>query len=195
MSSTRVGVYIEGLGMKFVIFCNFFRIFWTPNGQKRLVATASTRGPIRSRHVDQSDRATSLSPALSPRQCLASLSPASRPGRRSSAGESEAIPPALAGRERHRPAPASRPPLPARGRQRPLLARAAARAATSLIPATPLTWAHLPAALSAQQQSTPSSPLGSPSPHLQLLPWHSSPARTSTRPRPRRWPAPLHRPS
>jgi len=77
MSSTRVGVYIEGLGMKFVIFCNFFRIFWTPNGQKRLVATASTRGPIRSRHVDQSDRATSLSPALSPRQCLAlaSLSP------------------------------------------------------------------------------------------------------------------------
>lgn len=59
----------------FVIFCNFFRIFWTPNGQKRLVATASTRGPIRSRHVDQSDRATSLSPALSPRQCLASLSP------------------------------------------------------------------------------------------------------------------------
>jgi hydrogenase maturation factor len=44
MSSTRVGVYIEGLRMKFVIFCNFFRIFWTPNGQKRLVATASTRG-------------------------------------------------------------------------------------------------------------------------------------------------------
>jgi hypothetical protein len=67
MSSTRVGIYIEGLGMKFVIFCNFFRIFWTPNGQKRLVATASTRGPIRSRHVDQSDRATSLSPALSSR--------------------------------------------------------------------------------------------------------------------------------
>jgi hypothetical protein len=73
--------------MKFVIFCNFFRIFWTPNGQKRLVATASTRGPIRSRHVDQSNRAMSLSPALSPRQCLASLSPASRPGGRSSAGE------------------------------------------------------------------------------------------------------------
>jgi hypothetical protein len=90
-----------------VIFCNFFRIFWTPNGKKRLVATASTRGPIRSRHVDQSDRVTSLSP----RQCLASLSPASRPGGRSSADESEAIPPALAGRERHRPAPASRPPL------------------------------------------------------------------------------------
>jgi hypothetical protein len=109
MSSTRVGVYIEGLGMKFVFFCNFFRIFWTPNGQKRLVATASTRGPIRSRHVDQSDRATSLSPALSPRQCLASLSPASRPGGRSSAGESEAIPSALARRERHRPTPASRP--------------------------------------------------------------------------------------
>ena len=30
--------------------------------------------------MDQSDRATSLSPALSPRQCLASLSSASRPG-------------------------------------------------------------------------------------------------------------------
>jgi hypothetical protein len=113
MSSTRVGIYIEGLGMKFVIFCNFFRIFWTPNGQKWLVATASTRGPIRSRHVDQSDRATSLSPTLSPRQCLAlaSLSPASRSGGRSSAGESEAIPPALAGRERRRPTTLSRPPL------------------------------------------------------------------------------------
>jgi hypothetical protein len=94
--------------MKFVIFA-IFSNFLTPNGQKRLVATASTRGPIRSRHVDQSDRATSLSP----RQCLAlaSLSPASRPGRRSSAGESEAIPPALAGRERRRPATLSRPPL------------------------------------------------------------------------------------
>jgi hypothetical protein len=79
MSSTRVGIYIEGLGMKFVIFCNFFRIFWTPNGQKRLVATASTRGPIRSRHVDQSDRATSLSPrALAPRSRPASASPPSR---------------------------------------------------------------------------------------------------------------------
>jgi hypothetical protein len=79
MSSTRVGIHIEGLGIKFVIFCNFFRIFWTPNSQKWLVATASTREPIRSRHVDQSDCATSLSPALSPRQCLASLSPPSRP--------------------------------------------------------------------------------------------------------------------
>jgi hypothetical protein len=56
---------------------------------------------------NQSDRATSLSP----RQCLASLSPPSRPGGRSSAGESEAIPPALAGRERSRPATLSRPPL------------------------------------------------------------------------------------
>jgi hypothetical protein len=102
MSFTRVGIYIEGLEMNFAIF---FRIFWTPNCQKRLVATASTRGPIRSRHVDQSDHATSLSP----RQCLASLSPASRPGGRSSAGESEAIPPALAGRERRRPATLSRP--------------------------------------------------------------------------------------
>jgi hypothetical protein len=119
------GIY-RGIGDEICDFLQFFRIFWTPNGQKRLVATANTRGPIRSRHVDQSDRATSLSPALSPRQCLASplasLSPASRPSGRSSAGESEAIPPALAGRERHRPAPASRPPL----------ARAAARTATSL---------------------------------------------------------------
>jgi hypothetical protein len=97
----------------------FFRIFWTPNGQKRLVATASTRGPIRSRHVDQSDRATSLSPALSPRALappvprlsLASLSPASRPGGRSSAGNSEAISPTLVGRQRYRPAPVSRPPI------------------------------------------------------------------------------------
>jgi hypothetical protein len=46
-----------------------------------------------------------------PRLALASLSPASRPGGRSSAGESEAIPPALAGRERRRPATLSRPPL------------------------------------------------------------------------------------
>ena len=136
MSSTRVGVYIEGLGMKFVIFCNFFRIFWTPNGQKRLVATASTRGPIRSRHVDQSDRATSLSPALSPRQCLASLSPPSRPPL------ARAGAPARARARRYRPlspgasAIARCRPLarlsPARGRQRPLLARAAARTTTSL---------------------------------------------------------------
>jgi hypothetical protein len=83
--------------------------------------------------VDQSDRDTWTNqiaprrsrprsrPALSPRQCLASLSPASRSGGRSSAGESEAISPALAGRQRHRPAPASRPPI----------ARARAAAASS----------------------------------------------------------------
>jgi hypothetical protein len=71
MSSTRVGIYIEGLGMKFVIFCNFFRIFWTPNSQKRLVATASTRGPVRSRHVAL---ARALAPPV-PRLALASLSP------------------------------------------------------------------------------------------------------------------------
>jgi hypothetical protein len=122
--------------MKFVIFCNFFRIFWTPNGQKRLVATASTRGPIRSRHVDQSDRVTSLSPALSPRQCLASLSPPSRPPL------ARAGAPARARARRYRPlspgasAIARRRPLarlsPVRGRQRPLLARAAARTGTSL---------------------------------------------------------------
>jgi hypothetical protein len=108
------GIY-RGIGMKFVIFCNFFRIFWTPNGQKWLVATASTRGPIRSRHVDQSDRATSLSPALSPRQCLASLSPPSRPPL------ARAGAPARARARRHRPAPASRPPI----------ARARAAAASS----------------------------------------------------------------
>jgi hypothetical protein len=124
MSSTRVGVYIEGLGMKFVIFCNFFRFFLAPNGQKRLVATASTRGSIRSRHVDQSDRATSLSP----RQCLASLSPASRPGGRSSGRER-----GNTARSRRARAPSSGAGLsPVRGRQRPLLARAVARTATSL---------------------------------------------------------------
>jgi hypothetical protein len=125
MSSTRVGVYIEGLGMKFVIFCNFFRIFWTPNGQKRLVATASTRGPIRSRHVDQSDRATSLSPALSPRQCLASLSPGRALQRGRERGDTA--------RSRRARAPSPDASLsPACGRQRPLLAHAAARTATSL---------------------------------------------------------------
>jgi hypothetical protein len=46
-----------------------------------------------------------------PRLALASLSPASRPSGRSSAGESEAIPPSLAGRERRRPATLSHPPL------------------------------------------------------------------------------------
>ena len=144
MSSTRVGIYIEGLGMKFVIFCNFFRIFWTPNGQKRLVATASTRGPIRSRHVDQSDRATSLSPALSPRALappvprlpLASLSPASRPGGRSSAGESEAIPPALAGRERRRPATLSHPRAGGSGSLSPALPPALPPALSSLVGST-----------------------------------------------------------
>jgi hypothetical protein len=118
--------------MKFVFFCNFFRIFWTPNGQKRLVATASTRGPIRSRHVDQSDRATSLSPGSRP----ASASPPSRPPL------ARADAPARARARRYRPlspgasAIARCRPLarlsPARGRQRPLLARAAARTGTSL---------------------------------------------------------------
>jgi hypothetical protein len=75
MSSTRVGVYIDGLGMKFVIFCNFFRIFWTPNGQKRLVATASTRGPIRSRHLTVAPRSR---PRRRHRQRVTPLSPAYR---------------------------------------------------------------------------------------------------------------------
>jgi hypothetical protein len=65
--------------------------------------------------VDQSDRDTwtnQIAPRRSrPRSRPASASPPSRPGGRSSAGESEAIPPALAGRERHRLLPASRPPL------------------------------------------------------------------------------------
>jgi hypothetical protein len=107
MSSTRVGVYVEGLGMKFVIFYNFFRIFWTPNGQKQLVATASTRGPIRSRHVAL---ARALAPPV-PRLPLARLSPGralqrgrergdtahSRRARAPSpgAGLSPALPPAL----------------------------------------------------------------------------------------------------
>jgi hypothetical protein len=112
----------RGIGDEICDFLHFFRIFWTPNGQKRLVATASTRGPIRSPHVDQSDRATSLSPC----QCLASLSPASRPGGRSSAGESEAIPPALVGRERHRPATLSRPRAGGSGSLSPALPPASA---------------------------------------------------------------------
>jgi hypothetical protein len=107
----------RGIGDVICDFLHFFRIFWTPNGQKRLVVTASTRGPIRSRHVAL---ARALAPPV-PRLPLASLSPASRPGGRSSAGESEAIPPALAGHERHRPALASHPPL----------ARAGAAAASS----------------------------------------------------------------
>jgi hypothetical protein len=83
MSSTRVGVYIEGLGMKFVIFCKFFQIFWTPNGQKRLVATASTRGPIRSRHIAL---ARALAPPV-PRLPLARLSPGRALQRRRERGD------------------------------------------------------------------------------------------------------------
>jgi hypothetical protein len=85
-----------------VIFCNFFRIFWTPNGKKRLVHVA---------HVDQSRRAT----ALSPRQCVAPLSPPSRPDARANAGESGAISPALAGRECRRPLSPSRLSIASRG--------------------------------------------------------------------------------
>jgi hypothetical protein len=111
------GIY-RGIGDEICDFLHFFfRIFWTPNGQKRLVATASTCGPIRSRHVDQSDRATSLSP----HQCLASLSPPSRPPL------ARAGAPARARARRYRPlspgasAIALRPPL----------ARARAAAASS----------------------------------------------------------------
>jgi hypothetical protein len=81
MSSTRGRDIYRGIGDEICDFFQFFRIFWTPNGQKRLVATANIRGPIRSRHMDQSDRATSLSPrALAPpvprsRLALARLSP------------------------------------------------------------------------------------------------------------------------
>jgi hypothetical protein len=39
MSSTRVGIYIEGVGMKFVIFCNFFEFFGL-----QTVKTASCNG-------------------------------------------------------------------------------------------------------------------------------------------------------
>jgi hypothetical protein len=104
-------------------------------------------------HVDQSDRDTWTNqiaprrsrprsrPALSPRQCVASLSPPSRPPL------ARAGTPARARARRYRPlspgasAIARRRPLarlsPARGRQRPLLARAAARIGTSLIVIVP----------------------------------------------------------
>jgi hypothetical protein len=69
--------------------------------------------------VDQSRRATTLSPAsLSPRQCvapLASLSPLSRPDACANAGESGTISPALAGRECRRPLSPSRLPIASRG--------------------------------------------------------------------------------
>jgi hypothetical protein len=116
------GIY-RGIGDEICDFLQFFRIFWTPNGQKRLVATASTRGPIRSRHV-------ALARALAPRSRPASASPPSRPPL------AQAGAPARARARRYRPlspgasAIAPRRPLarlsPARGRQRPLLARAAA---------------------------------------------------------------------
>ena len=41
MSSNQPSLFIDELGTKFVFFWNFFRIFWSPNGQKRLIATAS----------------------------------------------------------------------------------------------------------------------------------------------------------
>jgi hypothetical protein len=67
-------------------------------------------------HMDQSRRATALSPAsLSPRQCVAPLSPPSRPDARANAGESEAISPAVAGRECRRPLSPSRLPIASRG--------------------------------------------------------------------------------
>lgn len=77
MSSTTVGVFIQGLGMKFVNFCIFLN-FLDSKWSKRLVATASTRG-----HVDQSDRASSLSPHALVRApahlAHRPLSPTSRP--------------------------------------------------------------------------------------------------------------------
>jgi hypothetical protein len=61
-------------------------------------------------HVDQSRRATALSPAsLSPRQCVTP----SRPDARANVGESGAISPALAGRECRRSL--SRLPIASRG--------------------------------------------------------------------------------
>jgi hypothetical protein len=82
MSSTRIRLFIEGLGMKFVIFCIFLK-FWTPNSQKRL-AHVAPRGQIISRQL-------ALAPRTRPR-----TRPRQRPGARSSVGESGAIPPALA---------------------------------------------------------------------------------------------------
>jgi hypothetical protein len=81
---TRVWVFIEGLGMKFVNFA-FFLFFWTPNGQKRLVAMATTREPIRSYHVPFA-HSQSLTRRRNPR--VARLSPPSRLGACSSASES-----------------------------------------------------------------------------------------------------------
>lgn len=67
MSSTRIGVFIRALRMKFVIFCSFFEFL----GQNQLVATASTRGAT---WTNQMAPARSR-PVLSPNQRLASLSP------------------------------------------------------------------------------------------------------------------------
>jgi hypothetical protein len=52
MSSTRVGVFIEGLEMKFVFyFCVYLFIFGLQMVKNGKLQRASTRGPNRSRHL------------------------------------------------------------------------------------------------------------------------------------------------
>jgi hypothetical protein len=64
------GTY-RGLGIKFGIFCNFFRIFWSSNGQITASSTDSPCGPIETRHVTPA-------PPLSPAHADASVPPRSR---------------------------------------------------------------------------------------------------------------------
>jgi hypothetical protein len=115
------GIY-RGIGDEICDFLQFFQIFWTPNGQKRLVVTASTRGPIRSRHV-------ALARALAPPVPRLPLARAGAPAR-ARARRYRPLSPGTSAIARRRPLARL---SPARGRQRPLLARAATHTATSLI--------------------------------------------------------------
>jgi hypothetical protein len=81
MSSTRVGVFIEGLGDEICVFLQFSLIFWTPNGKKLLVATASTYGAMWTNQIAPARSRPRIRPTS------ASLWPTSRPGARYSAGE------------------------------------------------------------------------------------------------------------
>jgi hypothetical protein len=86
------------IGFEIYDFYNFFQIFWTPNGHKRLVGTVSKRGADVA-CVDQSRDTTSFSPPtpLPPRAlstapvrggATARLSPPSRPVAHANPGES-----------------------------------------------------------------------------------------------------------
>jgi hypothetical protein len=96
MSFTLVGVFIEGLRMKFVNFCNFFEFFGLETiktasyrGYHMGTNQIAPRGPINSCQL-------ALAPTHAPGQCLASLSPerALQRGREA----------ALTGHERRHPA-------------------------------------------------------------------------------------------